>query len=201
MKTYEQKTQSVFDRIEEEKEIRRIRNRKITRVVVPALSLCLVTVLGLSVWQNDVFQKLPDTAIAGGSDSGAYISDLDGNDYAKEESESISQESINANEKRASTVDDDSSSEVKDAPADANGEIYEEQTAYPDDIMDLQIKISEDMTAGKLPFVTSSSIVENPLRLEICVNTQDSKLIDKVKAYDPNGKYITIVQSGIGVEE
>lgn len=80
-----------------------------------------------------------------------------------------------------------------DAAADESG-IYREATPYPDDILELQKRVSADMSAGNLPFVISSSIVENPLRLEICVITQDNNLIDQVKAYDPEEKYIRVLQ-------
>ena len=265
MKTYEEKTNCVFTRIEEEKEIRRVRKKRITKGAVPALSLCLMAALGFSVWQTGILQKTPDSTVAGGPDGGAYVSDLGKNAYGEEEkSDDMGEwrgmiikddihylqifETTEAYSKGAylgmasdfegnykyydgpdgalyesaedknvlmlfldngETVvlhaefppDGETPSQVQDAPADTGGAIYREQTAYPDDIMDLQRRISADMTAGKLPFVTSSSIVENPLRLEICVNTQDSKLIERVKDYDPNGKYISIVQSNAGVEE
>ena len=82
----------------------------------------------------------------------------------------------------------------KDAAADTSGE-YRKATPYPDDILELQKRVSVDMSAGNLPFVISSSIMENPLRLEIRVITQDNDLINQVKAYDPEGKYIRVLQA------
>ena len=301
MKTCEEKANCVFARIAEEKEVRRVRSQKIKRAAVPAWGLCLAAALGFGAWQSGIPGQAPDTAMTGAPEGGAYVSNLDGGTYEREEKtdgtipvisyfEGDGEESykaphdgevnmstplkkaidaygdsvnyhvivqvlkdgqpfdINSTELQAEmdrlnamgctvAFDNMSSygfpllismkqiqslfsdenygymlflygefggetpSQVQDAPADAGGAIYREQTAYPEDIMDLQRRISEDMTAGKLPFVTSSSIVENPLRLEICVNTQDSKLIDRVKDYDSNGKYISIVQSNAGVEE
>lgn len=82
----------------------------------------------------------------------------------------------------------------KEVAADEFGE-YREATPYPDDILELQKRVSADMSAGNLPFVISSSIMENPLRLEIRVITQDNDLINQVKAYDPEGKYIRVLQA------
>ena len=265
MKTCEEKANCVFARIAEEKEVRRVRSQKIKRAAVPAWSLCLAAVLGFGAWQSGIPGQAPDTAMTGAPEGGAYVFNLDGGTYEREEkSEDMGEflgmiikddvhylqgfiaekeytkgiylgrasdyegnykyydgpggdlyESAEDTEvlllylDNGETVllraeypnDGETPSQVQDAPADAGGAIYREQTAYPEDIMDLQRRISEDMTAGKLPFVMSSSIVENPLRLEVGVTTQDSKLIDKVNAYDPDGKYITIVQCGAGIEE
>lgn len=82
----------------------------------------------------------------------------------------------------------------KDAAADEAGE-YREATPYHDDILELQKRVSADMSAGNLPFVISSSIMENPLRLEIRVITQDNDLINQVKAYDPEEKYIRVLRA------
>lgn len=89
----------------------------------------------------------------------------------------------------------------QDVPADGNGNVYREQTPYSDDILDLQSRISADMAEGKLPFVVSSSIMENPLRLEIRVTTQDEELINMVREYDPDSIYISIVQDSASIFE
>lgn len=89
----------------------------------------------------------------------------------------------------------------QDVPADSNGNVYREQTPYSDDILDLQSRISADMAEGKLPFVVSSSIMENPLRLEIRVTTQDEELINMVREYDPDSIYISIVQVSASIKE
>ncbi len=86
-------------------------------------------------------------------------------------------------------------SDAVDAPADQNGQVYQEQPAYPADVLELQERISADMASGKLPYVVSSAVLENPLRLEIEVTTQDESLLNGIRAYDPTGKYIIIVPS------
>ncbi len=98
-------------------------------------------------------------------------------------------------------LEDDNKVPSQDVPADGNGNVYREQTPYPDDILELQNRISADMTEGKLPFVVSSSIMENPLRLEIRVTAQDEELINIVREYDPDSIYISIVQGSVSVNE
>lgn len=75
MKTYEEKTQNVFNRIEEEKEIHRKQRRTVIRVVAPVLGFCLVVILGVGILQTGIFQKTAAIPDAGGSD-------YDGNDYS-----------------------------------------------------------------------------------------------------------------------
>ena len=64
----------------------------------------------------------------------------------------------------------------------------------------LQEKISADMMAGKLPFVVSSSIRENPLRLEIALTEMTEENIAKIHSYETNGSAITLRQSS-GIPE
>ena len=64
----------------------------------------------------------------------------------------------------------------------------------------LQEKISADMMAGKLPFVVSSSIRENPLRLEIALTEMTEENIATIHSYETNGSAITLRQSG-GIPE
>ena len=64
----------------------------------------------------------------------------------------------------------------------------------------LQEKISADMMAGKLPFVVSSSIRENPLRLEIALTEMTEENIATIHSYETNGSAITLRQSS-GIPE
>ena len=68
MKTYEEKTQSVFQKIEEETAARRKRSRTVKRIAAPVLSLCLVAVIGFGAWQAGAFQKQPEPAFSSGPD-------------------------------------------------------------------------------------------------------------------------------------
>ena len=64
----------------------------------------------------------------------------------------------------------------------------------------LQEKISADMMAGKLPFVVSSSIRENPLRLEIALTEMTEENIATIHSYETNGSAIILRQSS-GIPE
>ena len=64
----------------------------------------------------------------------------------------------------------------------------------------LQEKISADMMAGKLPFVVSYSISENPLRLEIALTEMTEENIATIHSYETNGSAITLRQSS-GIPE
>ena len=59
----------------------------------------------------------------------------------------------------------------------------------------LQERISADMVAGKLPFVVTSAIRENPLRLEVELTEMTDENINIIRLYETNGSAITIVQS------
>ena len=59
----------------------------------------------------------------------------------------------------------------------------------------LQERISADMVAGKLPFVVTSAIRENPLRLEVELTEMTDENINIIRSYETNGSDITIVQS------
>lgn len=65
----------------------------------------------------------------------------------------------------------------------------------------LQERISADMVAGKLPFVVTSAIMENPLRLEIELTEMTDENINIIRSYETNGSAITIVQSSGIVED
>lgn len=56
MKTYEEKAQSVLNRIEEEKEIKRKRNRTISKVVTPIMSVCLVILIGVGAMNSGLMK-------------------------------------------------------------------------------------------------------------------------------------------------
>ena len=58
----------------------------------------------------------------------------------------------------------------------------------------LQESISADMIAGKLPFVVSSSIKEEPLRLEIACLELTEENINTIRSYETDGEAISIVQ-------
>ena len=51
------------------------------------------------------------------------------------------------------------------------------------------------MVAGKLPFVVTSAIRENPLRLEVELTEMTDENINIIRSYETNGSAITIVQS------
>lgn len=56
MKTYEEKTRDVLNRINEEKKRHAQRTK---RIVASLISLCIISVLGFGVWQKGVFLKSP----------------------------------------------------------------------------------------------------------------------------------------------
>lgn len=65
----------------------------------------------------------------------------------------------------------------------------------------LQEKISADMVAGKLPFVVTSAIRENPLRLEVELTEMTDENIKIIQSYETNGSAITFVQSSGNAQE
>ena len=65
----------------------------------------------------------------------------------------------------------------------------------------LQEKISADMVAGKLPFVVTSVIRENPLRLEVELTDMTDENIKIIRSYETNGSAITFAQSSGNVQE
>lgn len=72
------------------------------------------------------------------------------------------------------------------------------QRAY---VKELQERISADMVAGKLPFVVTSAIRENPLRLEVELTEMTDENINIIRSYETNGSAITIVQSNGNVQD
>lgn len=85
------------------------------------------------------------------------------------------------------------SSQTGDVPIDEN--TYQEAQGYPKDIEGIQAAISQAMIDKELPFVISSGIYEDPLRIVVTVNTTDEDLINKVKAFDTVGGIIEVVYS------
>ncbi len=83
---------------------------------------------------------------------------------------------------------------LEDAPADEVS-VYQEAHRYSDEIEGIQSAISQAMSAGELPFVISSAIYENPVRIVVTVNTKDEASLEKVKAYDTAGGVIELVYS------
>ena len=65
----------------------------------------------------------------------------------------------------------------------------------------LQEKISAEMVAGKLPFVVTSVIRENPLRLEVELTEMTDENIKIIRSYETNGSAITFAQSSGNVQE
>lgn len=103
MKTYEEKTRSVFNRIEEEKEIQRNQRRTITKIATPILSFCLVAILGIGAWQTGVFHRAPAITDAGESDyDGNYYSA--GTNDAQEADVDVSEQDSAAKEELGKTI-------------------------------------------------------------------------------------------------
>lgn len=88
-----------------------------------------------------------------------------------------------------------------DAPVDESDENFMDAAEYPAEILEVQQAISNGMACGDLPFVYESAICEDPLRIEVFVDTEDEALIAKVKEYDPSGQYIVVRQDESGFEE
>lgn len=80
-------------------------------------------------------------------------------------------------------------------------ESLQEERMYSEYVETLQAKISEDMMNGKLPFVVSSAIKEDPLRLEVAVLEMTEENINIIRSYETNGAAITIVQATGAIQE
>jgi len=83
---------------------------------------------------------------------------------------------------------------LEETPANENA-AYQEAYKYSDEIEGIQSAISQAMSAGELPFVISSAIYENPVRIVVSVNTKDEASLEKVRAYDTVGGVIELVYS------
>lgn len=56
----------------------------------------------------------------------------------------------------------------------------------------LQDRISEGMREGKLPFLTTSSLVEAENLIRVTVTTQDGQKLQQLRAFDPTGTALDI---------
>lgn len=93
-------------------------------------------------------------------------------------------------------------SKVADAPVDESDASFMHATEYPAEVLEIQQAISDAMACGDIPYVSMSCICENPLRIEVYVNTADEKLIEKIKSsYDPAGKYLVVMQGEATAQE
>ena len=88
-------------------------------------------------------------------------------------------------------IENTASSQTEDVPVNEN--TYQEAHGYSEDIECIQAAISQAMVDKELPFVISSSIYENPVRIVVTVNTTDEASISKVKAFDTVGGIIEII--------
>ena len=57
------------------------------------------------------------------------------------------------------------------------------------------------MVAGKLPFVVTSAIRENPLRLEVELTEMTDENIKIIRSYETNGRAITFAHSRGNAQE
>ena len=73
MKTYEEKAYSALKRIEEETEALRKKKRAVTRVLTPVISLCILAMLGIGVWQAGILGQ-PDVPLQGAASNQSGIS-------------------------------------------------------------------------------------------------------------------------------
>ena len=76
------------------------------------------------------------------------------------------------------------------------------QREYPPELIELQEAISTAMADGDLPYVYVSAIMEDPLRIEVRMDTSDEALVEAFRsAYDPTDEYIEIVSDVSPVQE
>lgn len=76
-------------------------------------------------------------------------------------------------------------------------EASETATEYPEELAEIFQAIVNGAACGDLPYVIDVSPHDDPLRIEVLVDTADEELIEAFKAaYDPTGTYITVVQEG-----
>lgn len=75
MKSYEEMAQNALDRIGDYETEQKNRRKTVTRIAVPALSICLAAMFGIGAWQSGLFQTGTPLVDAG---------DLDGNDYSNQ---------------------------------------------------------------------------------------------------------------------
>lgn len=113
----------------------------------------------------------------------------------KEAVSDVSMEQENVWETHVAEENNDSvtGNSTQDVPVDENS--YREAGTYPEELTDLQNRISEAMMNKELPFVISSAIRENPDRVQVVVTTKDENLIAKLEAFDVTGELLEIEYS------
>ncbi len=97
MKNYNQMANDVFHRIEEHEVIRQNRKKVIKRIITPVCCFCLAALLGIGLWQGDLFNnkppvKLEDSVNIGEKD---YISP---EDIYSSKKEQVNENSYEAND-------------------------------------------------------------------------------------------------------
>lgn len=67
-------------------------------------------------------------------------------------------------------------------------------SGYPAELLELETRLCDAAAAGEYPFIHGVHIREDPLRLEVMCGTNDeTKLAALQNAFDPDGRYLTIV--------
>lgn len=102
-------------------------------------------------------------------------------------------------ESPAETVQTENTASLQTEDVPVNENTYQEAHGYSEDIERIQAAISQAMVDKELPFVISSSIYENPVRIVVTVNTTDEASINKVKAFDTVGGVIEIIYKENGI--
>ncbi len=92
-------------------------------------------------------------------------------------------------------------SNTADAPVDESSAGFIHAAEYPAEVFEIQQAVSDAMARGDLPYVYESAVYENPLRIEVKVNTSDAEQIEAVKKYDPTGKYLVVVQGERNIQD
>ena len=92
-------------------------------------------------------------------------------------------------------------SNTADAPVDESNADFLHAAEYPAEVLEIQQAISDAMARGDLPYVYESAIYENPLRIEVKVNTSDAQQVEAVKKFDPTGKYVVVVQGERNIQD
>lgn len=109
MKNYDETINSVFERINEY-EIEKKRKRKtVTKTVISLCCVCLVALLGIGVWQSDLFKPMPPTVLDDSNIGESNNSILQATDNKNENDLNQSQQSTtapNGNESATPTTGD-----------------------------------------------------------------------------------------------
>ena len=82
MKTHEEMTHDVFQRINEYKEAQKKKRRIITRTATSICSLCLIALLGISVWHSGIWNTAPITVDPNTSNVSGELKNPQGNSSA-----------------------------------------------------------------------------------------------------------------------